>query len=163
MVAAKTSAMDPVPSPISSPQVSRICQDSVTSTVRALPAADQHQRHGGDRADAEAFHQGGGEGRGEAEEHQVDADRGREHGGGPAEFALQRHHQHPRRGAEAGGADEREEGDGGDDPGRVDPAAWERAAGWFRGRSCGGSVPWVGGAAGAGARRRRGARGPGFG
>ena len=38
MVAAKTSAMDPVPSPISSPQVSRICQDSLTSTVRALPA-----------------------------------------------------------------------------------------------------------------------------
>ena len=39
MVAAKTSAMDPVPSPMSSPQVSRICQDCVTSTVSALPAA----------------------------------------------------------------------------------------------------------------------------
>ncbi len=38
MVAAKTSAMDPVPSPISSPQVSRICQDWFTSTVSALPA-----------------------------------------------------------------------------------------------------------------------------
>ena len=38
MVAANTRAMEPVPSPISRPQVSRICHDWFTSTVRALPA-----------------------------------------------------------------------------------------------------------------------------
>ena len=38
MVAAKTRAIEPVPSPISSPHVSRICQDWFTRTVSALPA-----------------------------------------------------------------------------------------------------------------------------
>ena len=39
MVAAKTSAIDPVPRPISTPQVSTSCQPAVTKTVSPLPSA----------------------------------------------------------------------------------------------------------------------------
>ena len=39
MVAANTSAIDPVPRPISTPQQSTSCQPVVTNTVRPLPSA----------------------------------------------------------------------------------------------------------------------------
>src|SRR6478735_5485586 len=39
MVAANTSAIDPVPSPISTPQESTSCQPVVTNTVSPLPSA----------------------------------------------------------------------------------------------------------------------------
>ncbi|MDI2020615.1 hypothetical protein PJL18_01124 [Paenarthrobacter nicotinovorans] len=42
MVAAKTSAMDPVPSPMSTPHVSRICHDWFTRTVKAEPRPIRH-------------------------------------------------------------------------------------------------------------------------
>ena len=38
-VAANTSAIDPVPRPISRPQVSSSCHDSVMNTVSPLPSA----------------------------------------------------------------------------------------------------------------------------
>ncbi len=43
MVAANTRAMEPVPRPISSPQVSRICQDWFTKTVNADPSPMRHR------------------------------------------------------------------------------------------------------------------------
>ena len=39
MVAANTMAIEPVPSPISTPQVSTSCQPEVTKMVSPLPAA----------------------------------------------------------------------------------------------------------------------------
>ena len=43
-VAANTIAIEPVPRPISTPQVSSSCHDSVMKTVRPLPSAIEHER-----------------------------------------------------------------------------------------------------------------------
>ncbi len=95
------------------------------------PAAggDEHQRDGDDPADAEPVHQGGGERGGEPEQQQVDRDRERDRAAGPAELLLQRVDQHARGGPEAGGADQRDEGHGGDPPGAVQARAGRRGRG----------------------------------
>lgn len=90
----------------------------------AAPGAERHQAEGGrdDLPEAEAVHQCGREGGGEAVEQQVDAHGGRHHARRPAELLLERHHQRAGRGPEAGSADESEEGDRGDGPRRVEPS-----------------------------------------
>ena len=143
MVAANTSAIDPVPRPISRPQVSRICHDWLTSTVSALPGADQHERARRSRArmpKRSIRAAANGAVRPNSTRLMLtaaDSDRG-----GPAELALQRHHQHAGRGPESGGAHQGEERDGGHDPGRVDAAPGSARAGCGSvARSCRGSVP----------------------
>ena len=96
MVAAKTSAIDPVPSPISTPQVSTSCQPAVTKTVSPLPSATSTSARAGHLPDAEPIHQRGGERRGQAVQDQVDPDRDRQQPAGPAELVLHRDHQDAR-------------------------------------------------------------------
>ena len=153
MVAAKTSAMDPVPSPISSPQVSRICQDWFTSTVSALPApistratevtARMPKRsiraaaNGAVRPNSTRLMLTA------AERTVVDQ---------PNSFCSGTIST-PGAARNPAAPDQREEGHGGDDPGRVDPAA-ARAQGswWFGGAHA--AVPFCGAAVAAGARCR---------
>ena len=74
MVAAKTSAIEPVPRPISTPQESTNCQPAVTKTVRPLPSATSTSAELVTTADAEPVHQRGGERRGQPVQDQVDPD-----------------------------------------------------------------------------------------
>ena len=73
-VATKASAIEPVPSPTSTPQQRISCQLAVMKTVSPLPAATSSSAHGDHPADAEPVHQRGGERRGQPEEQQVDRD-----------------------------------------------------------------------------------------
>ena len=81
---------------------------------------DRDQRAQGHRAQAEAVHERRGKRPGEAEQDEVDRDRDRDDRAVPTKFVLQRHDQHAWRGAKAGRAHQRDERDGGDDPGVVD-------------------------------------------
>ena len=57
MVAAKTSAIDPVPRPISTPQVSTSCQPVRDENGQPAAQRHQHQRAAGHHPDAEPVHQ----------------------------------------------------------------------------------------------------------
>jgi hypothetical protein len=98
------------------------------------PAArrHQHERPAHHPPHAELLHQRGGERRGEAEQDQVDRDRGGDGGQRPPELLVQRVQHHGGCGAEAGGADQRDERDGGHEPGRVeaDLGRIELRVGW---------------------------------
>ena len=89
-VATKASAIEPVPSPTSTPQSSTSCQLAVMNTVSPLPAATSSSATGDHPPDAEPVHQRGGERRGQAEQQQVDRDRERDRAARPAELVLQR-------------------------------------------------------------------------
>ena len=58
----------------------------------------------------------------ETEQRDVDGHRAGDGGSVPAELCLERHHQHARRRADAGGYEQDDERDGGDDPRVVEPA-----------------------------------------
>ena len=95
-VATKASAIDPVPSPTSTPQSSTSCQLAVMKTVSPLPGRHEQQRDRHHPPDAEPVHQRGGERRGQAEQQQVDRDRERDGAAGPAVLVLQRRDQRAR-------------------------------------------------------------------
>src|SRR5690606_11340149 len=73
--------------------------------------------------DAEAVHQGGGEGRGEPVQQKVHRDCRRDRPPRPAELGLDRGHEHAGRGSETSRAEDGHECYGGDPPGVVDAAA----------------------------------------
>src|SRR5262249_2262546 len=75
---------------------------------------------------AEALHEGGGERAHDAVEPKADRDRERDGGTRPAEFLLERHHQHARRRAHAGADEQDREGDADDDPAVMQSALRQR-------------------------------------
>ena len=102
------------------PAAGRSCQLCVMKTVSPLPAATSSSAHVHHPADAEPLHQRGGERRVRPYSSRLtetaDADRAAR----PAELVVQRVDQHAGQ-PEAGRADQRHEGDGGDEPGPVEP------------------------------------------
>ena len=122
-IAPKTSASEPVPMPTAKPHSSHSCQAELIARVR--PEPDRHEGKGRRRhaPDAEALHQRSGERRGQAVDHQVQADRARGGGPGPAELALQRLQERAGRGPEGRRGDQCAHGDRGDPPRPVDGAA----------------------------------------
>ena len=121
------------------PQYRTSCQAACMNTVSPEPDRDHGQGDGDDLADAEAVHQRGGEGRGQAVEREVHGDRGADRAARPVELAVQRVDEQSGQRAEGGGADDRDEGDGRHGPGAVDPglglrgAARALRAGWLSG------------------------------
>ena len=102
----------------------------------AASQRDQGQRDGDDPAYAEAVHERGREGRHQAEEHEVERDRGADQSVGPAELLVQRLDQDPRDRAEGRGTHQRHEGDARHHPGPVHPLVAVRGS---RGGTSGGS------------------------
>jgi hypothetical protein len=86
---------------------------------RALDAYEAALRQKGR---AGSGHEGGRERGRQPEQHQVDPDGQRDQAAGPAELLLQRHHEHPWRGPEAGRAQKGHESYPGGDPRRVQPS-----------------------------------------
>jgi hypothetical protein len=98
-VAANTSAIEPVPSPIMRPQVSTSIQGTVATMLRAAPAATRSAQVVTARIPNRG-HEGRRERRHQAVEEQVDRDGGGELGARPAELGFERQHEHARRGPE---------------------------------------------------------------
>lgn len=96
--------------------------------ARSAPGRDDQQRGRNHGAHAEAPHERRREGRGEAEQQQVDPDGSRELGARPCELLLERNNEHARCGAEPGRTDERKEGGDGYRPGRMKASAGDHAA-----------------------------------
>ena len=119
-VAPSTSAVMPVPTPITTPQSSTSCQTSVMKSEATMPPDDQDQRGRDHLADAEVVHEGGGERAEQAEQHEADRHGGGDLGGRPAELLLQRLDHDAGRTHGAGGGQHGEEGGGGDDPAVMD-------------------------------------------
>ena len=89
-------------------------------------AGAQRDDREGDRddpPDAEAVHQRGGEGGRQPVQREVDGDGGPDRAARPVELGVERVDEQPGQGAEGGGADDRHEGDSGDEPGPVDGRA----------------------------------------
>ena len=118
-VATNASAIEPVPSPTSTPQQQDQLAGGAHEHGQAAAGRDEQQRDGDDTADPEPLHQGGGERRGEPEQDQVHRDGGRDRAQRPAELGVQRVQDDAGRRPEAGRAHQRDEGDGGDGPGGV--------------------------------------------
>ena len=112
--------MAPVPIPTTIPQQSTSCHDGVIQIGSSEPTLTSTQGDGDDALDAEPLHEGRREGGREAEEDEVDRDGTTDDAHRPAELVVQRRHEHARCRAEAGRADDRQEGDDGDPPRRVD-------------------------------------------
>ena len=122
-IAPKTRAIAPVPMPMNTPHSSHSCHGWVMTDGQPARDPDDDQR-GGDRAPhAEALHEGGGERRDEAVEHEVEAHRPGGDRPRPAELGLDRLEQHPGGAAEGRGRDEGAERHGGHDPRPVPPRA----------------------------------------
>ena len=86
----------PVPTPTGTPHSSHSCHGWVITRVSPAPSGDQRQRARHHPPDAEPLHQRRRERRGEAVDHQVEADRPGRGGPGPAELVLERLEQRAR-------------------------------------------------------------------
>jgi hypothetical protein len=119
IVAPRTIAVVPVPSPTSTPQKSTSCHGVRIAVVRATPVAASEGSD--DRPpDAGRLHDRRGERSDQAVEDQVDRDRRRDEGAVPAELLLERHDEHAWRRAHPGGSEKDDEDHRGDLPGVVD-------------------------------------------
>ena len=111
-IAPSTRAIAPVPMPMNAPQQPQLPRLRSSRGSARWPTPTSVERRRDHAADAEALHERRRERRGEAVEHQVEADRARGHRPRPAELLLERHEQRTGRRAEAGRRDQRGQGDG---------------------------------------------------
>ena len=121
--AASTIDVTPVPVPTSTPHSSVSCHWLRICVVSATDDGKQRERGEHDAAHAPSIHHRRGERTDQPEQRDVDRDGGRDHRPVPAELALERHHQDAGRRADAGGDQQDDEGDRGDDPGVVETVA----------------------------------------
>ena len=114
--AASTIDVTPVPVPTHTPHNSVTCHWLLH--LRGERDGDGEERQGGDHEPPQApsVHRRRGEGSDQAEQRDVDRDGGRNHGAAPPELGFERHHEQARRGANTGRDEQRQEGDGRDDP-----------------------------------------------
>ena len=131
MVAPSTSAVMPVPMPITTPHSSISCQTLVMASEANSADTTISCAAKRDVAQAIAVEQGGRERRHQPEQDEADRQRGGNFRGRPAEFMLQRDDEDAGR-ADGAGRDQRgQEGDADHHPAVVDIAAGEGAASQF--------------------------------
>ena len=125
IVAPSTSAVMPVPSPITTPHSSISCQTCVMNSDATRPETTTSCADSVDVAQPVAVHQRRGERRHQSEQDEADRQRRGDLRGAPAEFLLQRHDEHAGRADRAGGDQRGEEGHADHHPAVMDIAAGE--------------------------------------